>query len=115
MPSVSEILKFVLAADGLLLFQRRKNWDAAVADLKALLKIDPDNGGRTLSSGPIPVYAKAVQDGYNEFMAAKKADKNLPDPVRCGRANVRPAEDETAKAQQAFDRAMQRTRPSHRR
>lgn len=60
--------------------QRRKNWDAAVADLKALLQADPENAAGHYRLGQCLFMQKQYKPGLEEFTAAKKADKNLPDP-----------------------------------
>ena len=60
--------------------QRRKNWDQAVSDLRALLKIDPENARAHNFLGQTLFMQKQYQEGYNEFEQAKKLDKNQPDP-----------------------------------
>jgi tetratricopeptide (TPR) repeat protein len=63
-----------------LVAQRRKNWDVAVADLKALLKIDPDNAVGHYRLGQMLFMLNNFKDGYAEFTEAKTKDKSLPDP-----------------------------------
>jgi predicted Zn-dependent protease len=88
--------------------QRRKNWDTAVSDLQALLKIDPDNAIAHYRLGQTLFMLNKFQDGYNEFKEAKTKDKNLPD------ADVATAlmydqldvADKATQSQKFFDRAM---------
>src|SRR3954467_11123346 len=44
--------------------QRRKNWDTAVNDLRALLKIDPENGTAHFRLGQTLFMLKQFQEGY---------------------------------------------------
>ncbi len=66
--------------------ERRRNWAGAVADLRALLKVDPDNATAHYRLGAaLFMQAKAGPDfkaGYDEFVAAKKLDKDktIPNP-----------------------------------
>jgi tetratricopeptide (TPR) repeat protein len=85
--------------------QRRKNWEGAIADLKALLALDPDNAGAHYRLGQSMFMQKQFQDGYNEFVAAKKADKTLPDPYVAAALMYDQLKD-NANAQKAFDRAL---------
>ncbi len=85
--------------------QRRKNWDVAVGDLRALLKIDPENAAAHYRLGQSLFMQKQYQEGYNEFIAAKKAEKNLPDP-NVATALMYEQLKISDKAQQFFDRAM---------
>lgn len=88
--------------------QRRKNWDTAVSDLQALLKIDPDNAVAHYRLGQTLFMLNKFQEGYKEFQDAKAKDKNLPD------ANVATAlmydqlkvADKAAQSQKFFDLAM---------
>jgi predicted Zn-dependent protease len=88
--------------------QRRKNWDTAVSDLQALIKLDPDNAVAHYRLGQTLFMQNKFQEGYAEFKVAKEKDKNLPDP------NVATAlmydqlkvDDKTAKTQKFFDMAM---------
>jgi predicted Zn-dependent protease len=75
-----------------LVAQHRKDWDTAVADLKALLQTDPDNAAGHLRLGQVLFMQKQFRQGYDEFVEAKKHDKNLPEPY-LGCANVRPTQD----------------------
>jgi predicted Zn-dependent protease len=86
--------------------QRRKNWDAAIADLKALLQADPDNAAAHYRMGQCEFMQKQFRDGYNEFVAAKKADKNLPEPFVAA-ALMYDQLKMNSETQQAFDKAMQ--------
>jgi tetratricopeptide (TPR) repeat protein len=86
--------------------QRRKNWDTAIADLKALLQVDPENGAAHYRLGQCMFMQKQYKDGYNEFVAAKKADKNLPEPFVAA-ALMYDQLKMNSETQQAFDRAMQ--------
>ncbi len=86
--------------------QRRKNWEDAIADLKALLQVDPENGAGHYRLGQCLFMQKQFRDGYNEFVAAKKADKNLPEPYVAA-ALMYDQLKMSSETQQAFDRAMQ--------
>ena len=88
-----------------LVYQRRKDWNAAIADLKALLATDPDNATTHYRLGQSEFMQKKYQEGFDEFTAAKKLDKNLPDP-NIAAALLFDQLKEDAKAQQAFDRAL---------
>jgi len=85
--------------------QRRKNWDTAIADLQALLKVDPENASAHYRLGQTQFMKQQFQEGFNEFTAAKKADKNLPDPYVAA-AMMYDQLKMSDKAQQAFDRAL---------
>jgi predicted Zn-dependent protease len=88
--------------------QRRKDWDTAVADLQALLKLDPDNAVAHYRLGQTMFMQNKFQEGYAEFKDAKSKDKNLPDPdvsTALMYDQIKIA-DKTAKTQQFFDRAM---------
>jgi Tfp pilus assembly protein PilF len=62
--------------------EQRRNWPAAAADLQALLKIDPDNVVGHYRLGVSLFMQKKYKEGYDEFVNAKKLDKNktIPDP-----------------------------------
>src|SRR6476620_535218 len=88
--------------------QRRKNWDTAVSDLQALIKLDPDNAVAHYRLGQTLFMQNKFQEGYAEFKDAKTKDKNLPDPdvaTALMYDQIKLA-DKTAKTQQFFDRAM---------
>lgn len=85
--------------------QRRKNWDSAVSDLKGLLQTDPENAAAHYRLGQCLFMQKQFRDGYNEFVAAKKADKNLPDPYVAA-ALMYDQLKMNNETQQAFDRAL---------
>ncbi|HEX3598625.1 MAG TPA: tetratricopeptide repeat protein [Lacipirellulaceae bacterium] len=85
--------------------QRRKNWDAAVADLKALLVLDPENAAGHYRLGQCLFMQKQFRDGYDQFVAAKKADKDLPEPYVAA-ASMYDQLKMTSETQQAFERAM---------
>ena len=85
--------------------QRRKNWDAAVADLQGAAESwIPKTPAAHYRLGQALFMQKQFQDGFNEFAAAKKADKNLPDP-NVAAALMYDQLKMADKAQQAFDRA----------
>lgn len=86
--------------------QRRKNWDTAIADLQALLKVDPDNAGAHYRLGQTQFMKQQYKEGFNEFTAAKKADKNMPEPFVAA-ASMYDQLKIADKAQQAFDRALE--------
>jgi Tfp pilus assembly protein PilF len=85
--------------------QQRKDWPAAVADMQALLKIDPENAAAHYQLGQALFMQKKYKEGFDELSAARRIDKNLPDPYipaalfydQLGMMN---------EAQQAFDRAV---------
>jgi predicted Zn-dependent protease len=88
--------------------QRRKNWDTAVSDLQALIKLDPDNAVAHYRLGQTLFMQNKFKEGYPEFQLAKSKDKNLPDPdvaTALMYDQIKIA-DKTAKTQQFFDRAM---------
>jgi tetratricopeptide (TPR) repeat protein len=86
---------------------RRKNWDAAVADLKALVQSDPESAGTHYQLGQALFMQKQFQDGIKELTEAKRLDKdkNLPDP-NVAAAQLFDVLKDSAKAQQAFERAL---------
>jgi tetratricopeptide (TPR) repeat protein len=88
--------------------QRRKNWDTAVNDLRALLKIDPDNAAAHFRLGQTLFMLKQYQEGYAEFEQAKKLDKNMPDKdvATASMYDQLKVEDKAAQAQKFFDRAL---------
>jgi predicted Zn-dependent protease len=88
-----------------LVAQRRKDWDTAVADLKALLQAAPENAGGHYRLGEVLFMQKQFRPGYDEFVAAKKADKNLPEPYLAA-ALMYDQLKMPAETQQAFDRAV---------
>ncbi len=88
--------------------QRRKDWSGAADDLKALLKIDPDNAIAHYRLGQSLFMLGKYSDGYGEFKEAKKADKNLPDPdvATALMYDQLDAPDKAAKSEQFFERAL---------
>jgi tetratricopeptide (TPR) repeat protein len=88
-----------------LVAQRRKNWDAAVAELKTLLQLDPDNANFHLRLGTCLFMLKQYQAGFDEFSAAKKADKASPEPLVAA-ASMYEQLKISDKAQQAYERAL---------
>jgi tetratricopeptide (TPR) repeat protein len=91
--------------------ERRRNWAAAAADLRALLKVDPDNASAHYRLGAaLFMQAKTPQEfkaGYDEFVAAKKLDKDkaIPNPY-VSAALWYDQLDKKAEARTAFDRAV---------
>lgn len=85
--------------------QRRKNWDSAVADLTSLLKTDPENAVAHYRLGQCLFMQKKFKEGLAEFQAAKKADKNLPDPYVAA-AIISDQLKMATEAQQSFERAI---------
>jgi tetratricopeptide (TPR) repeat protein len=85
--------------------QQRKNWPAAVADLQALLKIDPENAAAHYQLGQALFMQKKYKEGFDELSAARRIDKNLPDPY-VPAALFYDQLGMTNEAQQAFDRAV---------
>jgi tetratricopeptide (TPR) repeat protein len=88
--------------------QRRKNWDAAVEDLQALLKIDPENAVAHYRLGQTLFMQNKFEKGYAEFKEAKAKDKNIPDPdvATALMYDQLKIDGKAAKTQQFFDRAM---------
>src|SRR5215212_3863969 len=88
--------------------QRRKNWDLAVDDLQALLKIDPENAVAHYRLGQTLFMQNKFEKGYAEFKDAKSKDKNIPDPdvATALMYDQLKIEGKAAKTQQFFERAM---------
>lgn len=88
--------------------QRRKNWDLAVDDLQALLKIDPENAVAHYRLGQTLFMQNKFEKGYAEFKEAKAKDKNIPDPdvATALMYDQLKIDGKAAKTQQFFDRAM---------
>jgi predicted Zn-dependent protease len=88
--------------------QRRKNWDAAVDDLQALLKLDPENAVGHYRLGQMMFMQNKFNDGYLQFKEAKSKDKNIPDPdvATALMYDQLKIDGKAAKTQQFFDRAM---------
>ena len=84
---------------------RRKNWDLAIADLKALLQTDPDNAGAHARLGQSLFMQKQYKPGYDEFVLAKKANKEGLEPYVAA-ALMYDQLKMPAETQQAFDRAL---------
>lgn len=84
--------------------QRRKDWESAVADLKALLQADPENATAHYRLGQCLFMQQQFRPGLDEFTAAKKADKNLPDPFVAS-ALMFDQLKKPSETQQAFERA----------
>lgn len=90
--------------------ERRRNWPAAAADWRALLKIDPDNAGAHFRLGQaLFMQAKTPQEfkaGYDEFLAAKNLDKEKTVNPYVATALMYDQLGKKAEAQTAFDRAV---------
>jgi tetratricopeptide (TPR) repeat protein len=98
-------------------YERRKDWTAAAADLQELLKVDPDNAGAHYRLGRALFMQKQYPAGYEEFKVAREKDKNkvipLPDVAAAlmydslaQTAEDKDKADLEKKAQQFFDRAL---------
>jgi tetratricopeptide (TPR) repeat protein len=91
-------------------YERRKDWAGSAADLQELLKVDPENSAAHYRLGRSLFMQKKFKDGYAEFQAASKLDKNLPSPdVAAALMYDQLTQDDPSmreKAQQFFDRAM---------
>lgn len=61
-----------------LVAERRKDWNTAVTDLRALLKVDPDNAAAHYRLGRALFMQKKFPEGNAEFAKAAQLDKNLP-------------------------------------
>jgi tetratricopeptide (TPR) repeat protein len=88
-----------------LVAEQRRNWPSAQADLQALLKIDPDNATARYRLGQALFMQKRYKEGYNEFVTARKLNKNIPDAYVAA-ALMYDQLDQANEAQQAFDRAL---------
>jgi Tfp pilus assembly protein PilF len=88
---------------------RRKNWASMIADLQALLRTDQENAkAHYLLGQALFMQAKSNAEfkaGYEEFVAAKRLDKNLPNPFVAA-ALMYDQLNKQGEAQQAFDRAV---------
>ena len=60
--------------------ERRRNWDAAEADLRVWLEQDPDSAVARTRLGNVLCMLDRVEDGRKEFEAAKKLDDQRPSP-----------------------------------
>lgn len=84
--------------------QRRKDWEGAIVDWKALLQADPENAAAHYRLGQCLFMQQQFRPGLDEFTAAKKADKNLPDPFVAS-ALMFDQLKKSSETQQAFERA----------
>jgi tetratricopeptide (TPR) repeat protein len=91
-------------------YERKKDWAAAATDLQELLKVDPENAAAHYRLGRALFMQKKFKEGYAEFTAASKADKNLPNPDVSAALMYDQLGQEDPKmreqAQKFFDRAM---------
>ncbi|MCI0333291.1 MAG: tetratricopeptide repeat protein [Planctomycetes bacterium] len=93
-------------------YERRRDWPAAAADLQELLKVDPDNAAAHYRLGQALFLQKKFSPGYEEFKIAREKDKNkvypLPDVAAALMYDQLAKEDPKMqeKAQQFFDRAI---------
>lgn len=87
--------------------ERRKNWQKAVEDLQAMLKTDPDNAAGHYRLGRALFMMKKYKEGYDEFVASKKLDKEkaIPNPY-VSAASMYDALNMPNEAKQAFDLAI---------
>ena len=62
-------------------YERRKDWAAAAADLAELLKVDPENAAAHYRLGLALFMQKKFREGFDEFKRREQdQDKNLPRP-----------------------------------
>ena len=61
-------------------YERRKDWTAAGADLAGAAEGRSRECCGPLSPRPRTFMQKKFREGYDEFVAASKIDKNLPNP-----------------------------------
>lgn len=89
-----------------LVAEQRRNWPAAVTDLQALLKIDPDNAMAHYRHGVALFMQKKYQEGFGEFTNARKLDKSktIPDPYAAAALQYDQLGMQN-EAQRAFERA----------
>jgi type IV pilus assembly protein PilF len=86
-------------------YERRKDWAAAAADLQAVLAADPENAASLYRLGRSQFMQKKFREGYEKFAEARKIDKNLP-LADVSAALMYDQLGDQAKAQQFFDRAV---------
>jgi tetratricopeptide (TPR) repeat protein len=87
--------------------QNRKNYDTAVSDLNALLKLDDQNAMAHYRLGQNLFMLQKFKEGYAEFDVAKQKDsKNLPDK-NLATAVMYDQLKIPDKAQQFFERALE--------
>lgn len=60
--------------------QRRKNWQAAEADIRVWLNLAPDDAAGLQSLGQVLCMLDRVDDGRKAFVNAKKQNDKLPSP-----------------------------------
>jgi Tfp pilus assembly protein PilF len=90
-----------------LVAHERRNWPAAVEDLRSLIKLDPENGMAHYRLGVALFMQKKYKEGYTEFQEAKKWDKNKQFPApEVAAALMYDQLDMPTEAQKAFDQAM---------
>jgi tetratricopeptide (TPR) repeat protein len=103
-----------------LIYERRKDWPAAAADMQELLKVDPKNAAAHYRLGRALFMQKQYPAGYKEFEAAQAEDKNktMPSPDVSAalhydqlsqQAEGAEATEMQKKAQQFFDRAIKKS------
>lgn len=90
--------------------ERRKDWPAAEADLRELLKVDPDNANAHFRLGQTLFMQKKFAPGYEEFKLAREKDEKdknttLPAPDVAAAAMYEQL-GQPDQAQKFFDRAL---------
>ena len=85
--------------------ERRKQWETAVEDLRALIEVDPDNAAAHYRLGRSLFMLNKQREGYDEFVKAQELDKELPNPYVAS-ALMYEMLDKRAEAQKAFERAV---------
>jgi tetratricopeptide (TPR) repeat protein len=90
-----------------LVAERRKNWQATIDDLNALLQVDPDNATGHYRLGRALFMQNKAREGYDQFVKASELDKDkeIPNPYVAS-ALVYEQLGKRSDAQKAFDRAM---------
>lgn len=88
-----------------LVAERRKNWDEAAQDLSILIEEDPENAAAHYRLGRALFMLGKQSEGYDEFVAAKKLDADLPHPL-VSSALLYEQLGSHDKAQQAFEKAV---------
>lgn len=89
--------------------ERRKEWQTAIDDLYALLKLDPDNATAHYRLGRALFMQKKAREGYDEFKKASELEEDLPAPY-VSAALMYEQLGARADAQKAFERAVQADR-----
>lgn len=86
-------------------YERRRQWDRAAADLQVLVEANPDDALARYRLGRALFMLDKARDGYNEFVKARELDKNLPHPYVAA-ASMYDLLGQRSEAQRAYERAV---------